>query len=136
MKNYKLLILGYPVKNKKQIKLCFSMLTYGLVKAFKKMKNVELINCDYFLEYNKNYSGLSMPKWDLSKIPNVDFIIVINYHPFFTEQNIIRLKTKSKKVISFLEIGELSDFSFMFKDTPFKQQKEKTKIIPAPYKRI
>jgi len=133
MKKYKLLILGYPVKNKKQINLCFSMLTYGLEQAFKQMGHVTLIESDYFTKTNKNYSGLSMPKLDLSKIPNVDFIIVINYHPFFTQENISLLKKKCKKVISFLEIGELSDFSFMFKNTSFKQDKDKTEIISAPY---
>jgi len=133
MKKYKLLILGYPVKNKRHINLCFSMLTYGLEQSFKQMEHITLIESDYFIKTNKNYSGLSMPKLDLSKIPNVDFIIIINYHPFFTQENISLLKKKCKKVISFLEIGELSDFSFMFKNAPFKQDKNKTEIIPAPY---
>lgn len=133
MKKYKLLILGYPVKKKEDINLCFSMLTYGLDRAFKRLKHVEVIQSSYFIDNKLNYSGLSMPKLNLNILPKVDFIIVINYHPFFTKENIDILKRKCKKVISFIEVGEPTDYSFIFKNAPLKQQKDKYTIIPAPY---
>jgi len=120
MNNYKLIILGYPVNNPKEITYCFQMLTYGLYKYFSKLSHVKVIQ--------------KSVKEDLTILPNADFIIVSDIREFFNKKNLALLRTKCKKVISFLENRIQSDYSFCFKDAGSKfQPKEKSKIIHAPY---
>ena len=130
MKKYKLLILGYPVKNKKEINHCFSMLTYGLEKEFKKLSHVEVIMGEIQNE-QQYYNNTSNAIYDYDNLPNVDFIICVNYGSFFEKKTCDKLKTKCKKLTSFLEVPiKNSDFCFTFRP-PTKEGR--TLLIPVPY---
>ena len=132
LKPYKLLILGYPVQKIEDINHCFSMLTYGLETAFKKLPHVTLHRGN-IINPQKHYNSLTCAQYDYEKIPNVDFIIGINYTHFFTKENYIELKTKCNKFISFLEVAQrYCDLSFVFRP-PLKEWKRVDTLISHPY---
>lgn len=119
-KEYSIFILGYPVEKPEQISSCFSMLTYGLTKGFEKIPNVKIVTADVIENYNPltKYFSATLPTYLVKKIPNVDFIIAINYCAFFnTEGQVDYLRTKCKKVVSFLECPAKADFCFVLKHT-------------------
>jgi hypothetical protein len=69
----------------------------------------------------------------LCEVPEVDYIIVNELDLFFTKDMIDALKTKCRRVFSFLELGELSDYSFIFHPLYHKQKPENCCLLPAPY---
>lgn len=121
MKKYKLLIYGKVPQNLEKIRLSFQMLTYGIYRALKKLNNVELLLKDVDTD-------------PIESLPNADFILVINYNSFFVNKTYYNLlKSKYKKVMSFMENTSNSDWSFTFKPSQNPNHNNNYEIIPAPY---
>jgi len=133
---YKVMILGYPAKSDEEIKHCFHLMWSILNDALKLMPNVEIIDFDCREYYNPQPSAqpnLQFIAEHYDEIPEVDFIIVNDLDLFFRKDSISMLKTKCKTVFSFLELGEMCDFSFIFHPLYFRQKEENCKIVPAPF---
>lgn len=119
-KPYSIYIIGYPVDRPEQISSCFSMLTYGLTEGFKSLPHVTMHSNNIIENYNplNKYFSATLPKYRLEEIPEVDYIIAINYCAFFNALGTVDyLRTKCKKVISFLECPAHADYCFVFKTT-------------------
>jgi len=135
-KEYSIFILGYPVNKPKEISSCFSMLTYGLTEGFKKLSNVQIITENIIPNYNPltKYSSNNLPNYDLTKTPKVDFIIAINYCSFFNKKGTIDyLRTKCKKIVSFLEVPAIADFCFVLRHTTDKIPLERQYLLSPIY---
>ena len=135
-KPYSIFIVGYPAEHPHEISSCFSMLTYGLTKAFKKLPYVTVNTENVIKDYNplQKYFSTTLPRYDLTKVPPVDFIIAINYSAFFNQQGTVEyLRTKCKKFVSFLEVPVTADFCFVLRTAIYKIPLTHQKLLPPIY---
>jgi len=133
---YKVMILGYPVASDEKIKHCFHMMWNILNDALRLIPEVEIVPFDcskYYYPQPSAMPNLNFIGEHFDEIPDVDFIIANELDIFFRKDSITMLKSKCKRVFSFLEIGELCDFSFIFHPLYHRQFPEKCKIVPAPF---
>ena len=132
----RVMILGYPAESDEEIRHCFHLFWCVLNDALKLLPDVEIVHFDcrkYYYPQPSAQPNLAFLRERPDEIPEVDYIIVNELDVFYTEETIGLLRTKCKKVFSFLEIGELCDFSFIFYPLYHKQKRENCKILPAPY---
>lgn len=133
---HKVMILGYPAENDAEIRHCFHMMWCILNDALLLTPEVEIVPFDcrkYYYPQPSAQPNRAFVTERLEEIPHVDYIIVNDLDVFFTKDMIDALKTKCKKVFSFLELGELCDFSFTFYPLAHKQHPEKCRVVSAPY---
>ena len=141
MKKYKVLILGYPVKSTSEIKHCLNMMWWNIHESLKLLTDeIEIVPESYdpkFVQYGspniyKTSNHLFVKEY-IGDVPMVDYIILGTLDCFYTEETMAPLRTKCKKIFSFLEIGEPADFSFIYTDNYYRQRKENCEILPVPY---
>ena len=132
----KVMILGYPATSDREIRHCFHLMWSILHDALKCLPDVEIVHFDCRDKYYPQPSAQPNLQYigeHLDEFPEADFIIVNELDVFFRTDSLAMLKTKCKRVFSFLELGELCDFSFIFHPLFYRQKEENCKLVPAPY---
>lgn len=133
---HKVMVIGYPPVDDTEIRHCFHMMWCILNDALLLTPEVEIVPFDcrkYYYPQPSAEPNRAFVTERLAEIPFVDYIIVNDLDVFFTKDMIDALKTRCRRVFSFLELGELCDFSFTFYPFPYRQHPDKCAVVPAPY---
>jgi len=136
MVKFKVMILGYPAETDTEVRHCFHMMWCILNDALQLTPEVEIVPFDcrkYYYPQPSAQPNRAFVTERLAELPDADYVIVNELDVFFTKDMIDALKTKYKRVYSFLELGELCDFSFIFYPLHHKQKPENCCLVPAPY---
>lgn len=104
-KSYNMLILGYDPEDLSRSYSSISMLTFCTKAALRKLEHIKI-------------RSLPIVPFKPDQLPEVDFVLLICYTGITPEQiNLIREKTKAKKIMSLCEINFIGigvDYSFIF----------------------